>query len=60
MMVKNPKTVKVWLRKKNNQKMITVPAKSDIKVGNYIRITKKKTKRDFSLVEYNGGGLKDK
>lgn len=40
-MIKKPKIVKVWLRKKNNQKMITVPAKSGIKVGNYIKITKK-------------------
>ena len=32
--------VKVWKNKLNNQKLVTIPQKSDIEEGDYIRIKK--------------------
>lgn len=31
---------KVWLRKKSNQKLVTIPSKSEIKEGDYVKIKK--------------------
>ena len=34
--------VKVWLNKKNNQKLVTIPKNCDIQEGDYIEIKKVK------------------
>jgi len=36
--------VKVWLKKTGNQKLVTIPANSDINPGDYIQIIKVNTK----------------